>query len=108
MTEQEYQSEQAWIEAQERHMDYIEDCVLDNMFSDENIFMLRKGFDLVCMVNSGSMLASECLMACSCRGEAEIWARKYQAETKIGNLVVIYADGDRACDWLIIDESAFN
>lgn len=107
MTEQEYIAERNWIDQQEAHFEYIEDCVMGEMFSDENMFMLRKGFDLVCMVNSGSMTANECLMACSCKGEAEAFARRYQAETKIGNLVVIYADSPRACDWLIVDETAF-
>lgn len=102
-----FEQERDWIASQEAHFDYIEGCVMGEMFSSENMRMLRKGFDLVCTVNRGSMLAGDCIMACVCKGEAEAFARRYQKKTKIGNLVVIYADGPRACDWLIVNETVF-
>lgn len=102
-----FEQERDWIASQEAHFDYIDGCVLDDFHNEENMQMLRNGFDIVCHVSRKQMLASDCIMATVIKGKAREFAlREQQANPKL-NLVVIYSDGPRACDWLIVDETAF-
>lgn len=75
----------------ERQLDYIQDCCVTENGRDEIMGALEAGFDVVATIDSVTMLASDVLMTCSIKGEAERFAHEYEART--GNPVVFLPCG---------------
>lgn len=99
MTQDKYEAEKAWIEAQDKHFDYISDCVLDSFYADECMEQLQNGYDIVCRVND-KMLALDHVVATSIVGMASTIAKQLHDETG-KPFVVIPCDSNRSIEWRV-------
>ena len=100
MTQDKYEQEQEWVEAQDKHFDYISDCVLDSFFAAECMEQLQNGYDIVCRVNTKSMLALDYVASASIVGLASTVAKQLHNERGEA-YVVIPCDSNRAIKWFV-------
>lgn len=92
-------TEQEINEAVSRHLDYIQDCCLTDMWADEIMTALEAGFDVVARIDSRGMLAADMLMSCCIRGGAERFANEYHKRTG-ANVVFLPCGLEGTITWL--------